>query len=250
MTLYYPESVPPRERIFFAGPSALTDAELIALLIGTGRVGEDVFQLARLTLERLGGLRALSESHPSELLGIPGFGRAKATRIFAAVELGRRICGQRWELGEPFSSSRQVFSHYHYRLRDQKRELFIVAFLDSRHRLIGEQEISRGSLVASIVHPREVFRAAIRTAAASVICVHNHPSGDPTLSHEDLAITRRLHRAGQTIGIEVVDHVIIGDGEYCSFVDAGIPPFHTVPGADGGSGLTLKTDLCYPPPMV
>ena len=214
--------VSPRERIVAFGPSVLSDAELLALIIGTGRPGENVLALAGRALEQVGSLRALSEAHPSEVMVLPGVGAAKAARIFAAVEMGRRICGRRWNLGEPFLSSQQVFAHYHYALRDQKSEVFFAAYLDARNRLIAEHEISRGSLVASIVHPREVFRPAIRAAAASVICIHNHPSGDPSYSGEDLSITRRLHEVGETIGIQLMDHIIVGDNQsYYSFADDG-----------------------------
>lgn len=226
----------PRERILTFGPSVLSNSELLALIIGTGRSGENVVALADRILRNVGGLRELGESHPTELMMMRGVGAAKSARMFAAVELGRRICGRRWKLGEPFRSSQQVFAHYHYALRDQKSEAFFAAYLNARNRLIGEREVSRGSLVASIVHPREVFRPAIRVAAAAVICVHNHPSGDPSYSGEDLAITRRLHEVGETIGIPLMDHIIVGDGRYTSFVDQKIPPFSRCRVASGTSG--------------
>ena len=222
LTLY---DLPPRERILSAGPSSLSDADLVGVLLGTGSHEAPVAELARRVLDQVGGLRALAECHPSQVMSLSGLGVAKAARVFAAVEVGRRVSGRSWELGERFSSSQQVFSHYHPLLRDHKRELFFAVFLDARNRLVGDAEISCGSLVASIVHPREVFRPAILAAAVSVICVHNHPSGDPTCSREDVAITRRLHEAGRTIGIEVIDHIIIGDGAYCSFVDQRLAPF-------------------------
>jgi len=172
--------------------------------------------------------------HPAELLRISGLGAAKVGRIVAALELGRRVCSRRWERGEPFQSSRRVFEHCHLNLRDRRRERFHGLFLDARNRLVGEDEISCGSLVSSVVHPREVFRPAIRHAAAAVICVHNHPSGDPSWSAEDVAITQRLYHAGSLIGIELVDHVIIGDGTYLSFVDEGLPPFDCRSGRAAG----------------
>ncbi len=225
MTHSHAGGVLPRERILALGPSSLTDVDLVSLLLGTGRSGEDVFALARRILDDAGHLRVLAEAHPRELMQLHGLGSAKAARIGAAVELGRRVATMRWQLGEPFTSSRQVFQHYFPLMRDEKRELFFALFLDARNRLIGEQEISRGSLVASLVHPREVFRPAIRLAAAALICVHNHPSGDPASSSDDIAITHRLFEVGQTVGIPLLDHVIVGDGEYCSFVDRGLPPF-------------------------
>ncbi len=217
----------PRDRVISRGADSLDDGELLALLLGTGSAEAGVLELARWIEQEVGGVRALSQMHPAELLRIPGLGSAKVGRILAALELGRRICSRPWERGEPFSSSRRVFEHCHLRLRDQKRERFHGLFLDARNRLVGEEEISCGSLVSSLVHPREVFRPAIRHAAAALICVHNHPSGDPAWSADDVAITQRLFDAGALIGIDLVDHVIIGDGRYLSFVDERIPPFET-----------------------
>ena len=223
----------PRERLLACGPSVLTDSELLAVLLGTGRRGENVLQLAARALAEAGDLRRLADAHPRELMQLHGFGAVKSTRLTAAAELGRRICREPWHPGVAFTSSRQLFTHYHPLLRDEKREFFFAVYLDARNRLIGECEISRGSLVASLVHPREVFRPAIRMAAAAIICVHNHPSGDPGPSAEDVAITRRLHEAGRTLGILLLDHVIIGDGDYRSFVDRGLPPFDS--GRDAAS---------------
>ena len=124
--------VSPRERIVAYGPSVLSDSELLALIIGTGRCGENALALAERALVQFGSLRALAEAHPSEVMILRGIGAAKAARIFAAVEMGRRICGRRWKLGEPFKSSSQVFDHYHYALRDQKSEVFFAAYLDAR----------------------------------------------------------------------------------------------------------------------
>jgi DNA repair protein RadC len=188
----------------------------VALLLGTGAPRTRVEPLAAELLERAGGLRALAAAHPAELSRVRGIGAAKAARLLAAVEIGRRVGGSPWQRGEPFLGARQVFEHFAPRLRDERRELFIAAYLDVRRRLIGEEVISCGSLVASIVHPREVFRPAVRLAAASVIAVHNHPSGDPTPSAEDWAVTERLRRSGETLGIELLDHVVIGDGSFAS----------------------------------
>ena len=220
-----PLAIAPRERLLSFGSAYLSDTELIALVLGTGRAGEPVLSLAERVAREVGELRTLSEIHPQQLTDLHGLGAAKAARLAAAVELGRRVCRRPWRRGEAFTSSRQVFGHYHAILREEKREIFIAAYLDARNRLIGEREISRGSLVASLVHPREVLRPAIRLAAASMICVHNHPSGDPRYSAEDVAITSRLRQAGCTVGIELLDHVIVGESSYCSFADQGIEPF-------------------------
>lgn len=211
--------------MFLEGPSALSDLELLAILVGTGSRHAGVFQVAAAILERFGDLRLLQEAEPREVLRQSGMGMAKVARIFAALEMGRRSAGRPWQPGTPFRSARQVYEHLHQRLRLEKRERFLALFLDARHRLINEQEISRGSLVASIVHPREVFRPAIRLAAAAVIGVHNHPSGDPGHSGDDVLITRRLHEVGELIGITLLDHIIVADGGYCSFAEQGISPF-------------------------
>ncbi|MGE3163383.1 MAG: DNA repair protein RadC [Planctomycetota bacterium] len=216
----------PREKILAAGAAALTDIELLAVLLGTGSPPLDVFGVSGRLLEEFGDSRRLAGAHPQEVLKVRGLGAAKVARIFAALELGSRLSRQRWERGESFTSSRQVFQHLHESLRNEKREFFIALLLDARNRLIGEQVISTGSLVASIVHPREVFRPAIRLAAASVICVHNHPSGDPMQSADDVEVTCRLQRAGEILGIQLLDHIIIGDGAYVSFLDSQVPPFH------------------------
>lgn len=215
----------PRERLLQDGARALSDLELLSVLIGTGGGRRSVYEVAEALLRELGDLAALATAHPTEIGHLEGLGQAKVARIFGAVEVGRRVAQRPWTPGQEFTSSRQVYRHLQARLRDERRELFLVLFLDARHRLMGEEEVSRGSLVASIVHPREVFRPAIQRAAAAVICVHNHPSGDPGHSPEDLAITRRLAEVGRMVGIELLDHVIIGYDSYTSFVDQALPPF-------------------------
>lgn len=215
----------PRELLLAHGSAALADVDLLTLLLGTGAGRQGVAALAAELLEGLGDIRVLADMHPRELLSHRGIGAAKATRLLAAVELGRRISSRAWPVGQSFESSRQVFAHCHPWLRDERRELFLAYFLDARHRLITEYEVSRGSLVASLVHPREVFRPAIRVAAAALIVVHNHPSGDPAPSPEDYAVTERLHRAGRLLGISLLDHVVVGDGRYVSFADGRLGPF-------------------------
>lgn len=216
----------PREKLLAYGAGGLTDLELLVVLLGTGSRRCNVVAVCRQLLAEFGDPRQLAEAHPREILKLCGVGAAKVARIFAALELGGRLSRKRWEPGESFTSSRQVFQHLHERLRYEKREIFVALFLDARNRLIAEHVISTGSLVASIVHPREVFRPAIRAAAASVICVHNHPSGDPGQSPDDVEITCRLYRAGEILGIQLLDHIIIGQGAYRSFLDARLAPFH------------------------
>lgn len=210
----------PREQLLHVGPERLTEEELVALLLGTGSRRCSVDRLARDLLDSVGGLAGLARCLVPEIARVPGVGKAKASRVVAAIELGRRLGAEPWQPGVPFRDARQVHDHYAPRLRDERREFFIAAFLDVRHRLIGEEVISCGSLVASIVHPREVFRPAIRRAAAAVVCIHNHPSGDPSPSAEDWAVTERLRRSGETLGIELLDHVVIGGGAFTSLREA------------------------------
>lgn len=150
---------------------------------------------------------------------IPGVGPVLALRLVAAFELGRRSSLKRWNLGDPFLSARQVFEHLEWSLAGDRREHFSVLLLDVRHRLLANRTVSIGSLTASIVHPREVYRPAILASAAAIIVAHNHPSGDPSPSGEDVKVTRRLHRCGQWLGIPLLDHVICGQGEWHSLRD-------------------------------
>lgn len=129
---------------------------------------------------------------------------------------------ERLQPGDAFLNPRQIFDHFHSRLRDLKKEVFCVVLLDARHRIMGEERISEGSLTSSIVHPREVFVPAVRESAGAIVFVHNHPSGEPTPSEDDIAVTRRLERAAELLGIRVLDHVIVGDGEYASFKELGL----------------------------
>lgn len=206
----------PRDRLWAGGVSTLSDVDLIAVLLGTGTQGRSASALAIDLIERLGGLRGLAGAHPFELAAILGIGEAKAARLLAAAEVGRRVVGRPWRRGDAFLGAKQIYEHFAPRFRDERREFFVAAFLDVRHRLIGEEVISCGSLAASLVHPREVFRSAIRHAAAGLVVAHNHPSGDPTPSTEDWAVTERLRLSGETLGIELLDHVVIGDGAWAS----------------------------------
>jgi DNA repair protein RadC len=207
----------PRERLESRGPGVLSDSELVALLLRTGSRHEDAWSLARHLLEAVGGLRGLESSPAVALEALPGVGPAKAASLRAAIELGRRWVSEPIERGQPFRSPLDVQRHYEPRLRGRDRESFHVVMLDGRHRLMLTEEVSVGTLTASLVHPREVFRQAIRSGAAAILLVHNHPSGDPSPSAEDRAVTRRLRAAGELVGIRVVDHVIVGEEGYYSF---------------------------------
>ncbi|MFP6655877.1 MAG: DNA repair protein RadC [Myxococcota bacterium] len=211
----------PRERLFQRGPGVLADAELLALILRTGDRQQDAWSLAREMLERFGGLAGLARSSSASLEAMPGLGPAKSASVRAAVELARRLGDEPLERGKRIRSPEDIQRHFRIRLRDLRRESFHVLLLDGRHRLIATDEVSVGTLTASLVHPREVFREAIRCAAAALVLVHNHPSGDPSPSSEDQKVTDRLRRAGVLLGIRVLDHVIVSHSSYYSFREAG-----------------------------
>jgi DNA repair protein RadC len=214
-----PES--PRERLLRLGPDALPDEELLALVMGRNG-GRPALTCARDLLLGCGSLRRLSTRAPRELVGALGVNEGQAARLAALFGLTRRLMGERLRHGMLFANPRQIFEHYHGALRDKKREMFLVVMLDARHRVLGEEIVSEGSLTSSIVHPREVFLPAVRESAGALVLVHNHPSGDPRPSDEDVAVTRRLVHAAELLGIRVLDHVIVGDGAYASFKEAGL----------------------------
>ena len=209
----------PRQRLLRTGATAFSDEELLAIVLGRGVAAE---RMAHELLARHGPLRRLSTRSHGELERVPGVGAAAVARLDALFALARRVMRSRLQPGALFVNPRQIFDHYHPVLRDKKKELFCVVLLDARHRVMREEIISEGSLTSSIVHPREVFVPAVRESAGAVILVHNHPSGDPRPSDEDVAVTRRLVHASELLGIRVLDHVIVGDGRYSSFKEAGL----------------------------
>lgn len=219
----WPESERPRERLFQHGPDVLTDTELLAILLisGSPKNGLTAMDCARMLLTRYSNLRNIAKISSTELFGIPGIGPGKASRILSAFEMAKRTAAQKKERGMVFSNSQDVFEAYSMRLRDEKQEIFTVMMLDSKNRFLREERISLGTLNHSIVHPREVFKSAIRESAASVILVHNHPSGDSSPSGEDIRLTDRLVAGGKLLGIQVLDHLIIGEAKYYSFCDQG-----------------------------
>jgi len=204
-----------RERLRAQGPEALDDVELLALLLRTGTRGRPARALAR---ELLGadGLHGLARRLPAELECHPGIGPAKAASLLAALELARRLAERRLENGAPIRGPEDVFLHFHARLRDMPHEQFHLLLLDGRHRVLREIMASRGTLTASLVHPREVFRPALREGAAALVVVHNHPSGDPGPSHEDREVTRRLVQAGALLGVPLLDHVVVAERGWVS----------------------------------
>jgi len=219
-----PRSEGPRERIHDVGPEALSDRELVTLLLGQGVRGAAATELAARLLSRHGGLRGLARAAAAELAAERGIGPARSATLAAAVEVGRRLAGQRLRSGAPISGPADVFHHFHARLRDAPHERFVAVLLDARHRWLREVVVSQGTLTASLVHPREVFRAALREGAAALLLVHNHPSGDPSPSREDREITLRLARAGELLGVRVLDHVVVAEQGYVSLREEGVFP--------------------------
>lgn len=208
------ESDRPRERLLESGPGALTDRDLVAVILGTGSDGEGVLELAE-RVTRSVNLRLLPRVPAEELLAIRGLGPARTAQLLAAAEMGRRL----WPDGEAASLVRGPETVFELTrdIRGSNREHFVGFYLNTRNQVLRREVISIGSLNASIVHPREVFTPAVAVSAASLILAHNHPSGDPTPSEEDLAITRRLMEAGRLLGIDVLDHVIVARESYASF---------------------------------
>jgi DNA repair protein RadC len=205
-----PASERPRERLVARGPDALTHAELIAILLRTGLKGANVVQVGQSLLLRFGSLNALAQASVDELQSVPGVGRDKAATLVAAFALARRMEQERREDSPVLDNPPTVVNYMRETNRLKNVESFQVLLLNTRKRLISTHEISNGLLDTLLVHPREVFRAAIAANAAAVLLLHNHPSGDPTPSEADVKATRDLIRAGQLLKIEVVDHIIIG----------------------------------------
>jgi DNA repair protein RadC len=215
-----------RQRLWALGPAALTGQELLAILLGTGRGGWGggaALALAAGLLARAGGsLRRLAARPAADLVRVPGVGRIGAARVLAALELGRRVAAETVPPPQRIRGPAEVQRFYGPKLRDLAVEEFHVLALGSQGQVLADLLITRGILNSSLVHPREVFRAAIAEAAAGIIVVHNHPSGDPTPSADDRAVTRQLVDAGRVLDVPVQDHVIVGGERYVSFAEAGL----------------------------
>lgn len=213
----------PRERLKNRGASALANRELLALLIGSGGKAGSAADVAGVVLAAAGeSLREISRMDPARLESVPGLGPATASRLYAAFELGRRASAEPGGVDGVVRGPADVHARFGPRLRDLPQEEFHVVLLDVRHRIVREVMATRGTLDASLIHPREVFRLAILERVAGVILVHNHPSGDPTPSPEDRRVTKQLAEAGTAVGIPVLDHVVVGDGRYVSFSESGL----------------------------
>ncbi len=217
----WPAGERPRERLIKEGPQGLSDAQLLAILLRTGTDQENAVQLAMGLLEQFHELTNFSNLSIKELCSIRGIGPAKAAQLKAAFELGRRSLAPPVSQKTKITSSQDIYRHFSSTFRSLKKEIFKIVLLDQKNKIIRDVLVSEGSLTLTVVHPREVFNPAVRDSAASVIFLHNHPSGDPTPSTEDKELTRRLVAAGDLMGIQVLDHLIIGENHYFSFSDAG-----------------------------
>jgi DNA repair protein RadC len=232
----WPTAERPRERLERLGPRALTSRELLALLIETGSPAYGD-KAARSALDLAGdlllafrtstgreSLRRVMTASVAEVCAVPGIGPAKAAKILAALDLGRRASEEARPARERVRTPRDVYERMRFVLRDLRREEFHVLLLNTQNEVLRDVRAGDGTADGTAVHPREVFRAAVVEGAHSVIVVHNHPSGDPTPSPEDLVTTMLLRRAGETVGIPVVDHIVVGEGRFVSLMEAGLWP--------------------------
>jgi DNA repair protein RadC len=217
-----PRGERPRERLYWNGSAALADVELLALQLGSGTRGRTAVDVAREMLAAYGSLADVASREASELARVRGVGPAKAARLAAAFELTRRLRGRQPGERRRLASPAEVYAAYAPLMEDLSREVFRVALLDAQNRLLRDRVVSEGTLSASLVHPREVFKPAIVESAASVILLHNHPSGDPTPSREDVRLTRQLAECARLLDLRIHDHVIIGQGRFVSLAEEGL----------------------------
>lgn len=205
----------PREKLEKKGAQALRKEELLAIILRTGIKGKNVLQLAQDILSKYGDKKLIDVSF-KELRNMHGVGPTKAAQVIASIELGKRLYKEKVEKEVFINSPEDVLKEVEH-IRENKKENFIVLYLDARNRLVYKETVSIGTLNANLIHPREVFEPAVRNLAAQIIMVHNHPSGDPGPSEDDLVITKKLVEAGKILGIEITDHIIIAKNGYFSF---------------------------------
>jgi len=217
-----PSEERPRERLCQHGVTALADAELLALVLGSGSPGVSALDLGRRLVATGGGLRNLAPRGMAEWSAEPGIGGALAARLAAVFEISRRVRTRAPRRGQPIRHPRQVVGYLAARWADAQAECFGLLLLDARNRLLGEELVSQGGWSASVVRPREVFRFALLAGAPALILYHNHPSGDPAPSREDIQITRQLVEAGQLLGVRVLDHLIVASEGYASLKERGL----------------------------
>ncbi|MFD2692320.1 RadC family protein [Sporolactobacillus shoreicorticis] len=217
-----PQEDRPRERLIREGASSLSSQELLAILLHSGTRNESVMQLAERLVCRFEGLDLLREASIEELKQVKGIGTAKAVQLLAGFEIGQRMArmvhDSRYAIRSPEDGADYVMEE----LRVLKQEHFVALFLNTKNQVLYKKTIFVGSLNASIVHPREVFKEAVRQSAAAIICFHNHPSGDPTPSREDIDVTKRLASCGKMLGVDVLDHIVIGDQCFVSLKQKGL----------------------------
>ena len=218
----WPEDERPRERLLNQGADALSEAELLAIVLRTGDGHNSAVDLARHLLQKYNGLRGLDAQSVQELQMTHGIGLAKAAQIKAALELAKRLVQQQWEVKDRVSSPAAVYHYVRLRMQDLKREEFHVLYLTGRNEVITQQRLFEGSLSESTVSPREIILTAVQHGAASVILLHNHPSGDPRPSEQDRRTTAKIVEACRHVDISVLDHLIIGKNSYFSFADEGL----------------------------
>lgn len=214
----------PRERLVQLGEMRLSDAECLALLLRTGCRGESAEAMAQRLLRRFGGLAGLASAPAREIASEPGVGTVRATALLGAFGLARRLSEARLRPGTAVRSGRDVALVVRESVRGSRRETFFALLLDARHRILSLRIVSTGSVESTLVHPREVFSPAVREGASAVVVAHNHPSGDPTPSREDRLVTERLQEAGQLLGIELLDHVVVGEDRCFSFAEEAFVP--------------------------
>lgn len=212
----------PREQLLTQGPPALSDEELVAVLLGTGRRGEPVTVLAARLLAQAGGLVGLASRSVRQLLDTDGVGLTKAARLAAAVEVGRRTASRPLATCTPLSCSKDVYATFGPLLEFAPVETFLVVAVDAKNRPLSRREVAQGGRVSCQVDPAQVFRTVLLESASGAVFVHNHPSGDPEPSPEDIELTHRLTAAGELLGIRVLDHLVVGRGRYFSFRDEGL----------------------------
>ena len=217
----WPDAERPREKLLARGPGVLSDAELLAIFLGSGLRGRDAVQTARELLQAHGPLRALLDRSATELAQLPGLGPARACKLAAALELGQRHLASELERGTAMTDPAAAGRYFTQRLRPQPHEVFAVLFMDNRHRALAFEEMFRGTIDGAEVHPREVVRRALAHNAAAVIVGHNHPSGNPEPSAADRAVTARLNDALALVQVRLLDHFIIGDGPPVSLAARG-----------------------------
>lgn len=218
-----PESERPYEKAESGGVRTLTNAELVAVLLSTGRAGETAVQTAQKALVMSGGLSGLLDTSLEELQEVPGIGRVKSIRILAAVELGQRAVSERQaEMRATAGGPDEVIGYVEASMRYLPREEFHVLLLDTRNRIIKSVRISQGGLTSAVIHPRDIFREAVKANAAAIVLAHNHPSGDSAPSRADVESTRKFTKLGNMMGIPVLDHIIVGAESSSSFKQLGL----------------------------